>query len=243
MLSSIEPSADEIAAATLTYRAHLPPTRPPGKKPPLVILVHGRAGDATLMWIFSRSVVKLAPVVVAPQAFLPDEKGGFSWWPVRDRIDTPESARRAELFDEIMTAVERLKQFVLFAERHYDTDPGERYIIGFSQGAAIAATLSIRDPDLFRGVGLLAGFVPHAVQARVSEIEGRGRTIPAYFIAHGTEDPVIPFARAEEAREWLTARGAKVAFHSEGVTHKVGTAGVRALTEWIERIRTAPEGG
>lgn len=238
MLISTEPAAEEIAAAGLIYRVHVPKPRPSGALNPLVVLVHGRAGDATLMWVFSKAVAAMKPLAIAPQAVRPDVKGGFSWWPVRDRIDTPEAALRAELFDEIMDGVERLKQFVRFAEKHYGTDPFQRYIIGFSQGAAVSATLAVREPQLFRGVGLLSGFIPHAVQARVAEIEGHAASQPAFFIAHGTEDPIIPVDRAEEARDWLTKRGASVTFHSEPVKHKVGAAGIRALTEWIDRIRS-----
>lgn len=231
MLESRPATPTEVESLGLQHRVHVPDAPPPR---PLVVLVHGRAGHSGLMWVFSRAAAALRPLAIAPEATVPDEKGGFSWWPVTDRIDTRESALRAEAFDGIMSAVDRLERFVLAAEALHKTDPDRRFIVGFSQGAALAATLSLKRPDLFRGVALLAGFLPHSVQARLAEVQQGSRPAKRYFIAHGTSDAVVPFARAEEACEWLSARGAEVTFHSDPVGHKVGSEGIKALGAWFE---------
>ena len=242
MLVSRDASEGEALEAGLKFRVHVPEGEPISGRP-LVVLAHGRAGDRTLMWVFSKGlqregVKRLMPVVVTPEAFLVDEKGGFSWWPIRDKLATVSEALCAEGLREVLHAVDVFRGFVLNIERMFQTDPGFRVVGGFSQGAALCATLSLRDPDFFRGVALLAGFVPQAVLQQQGGLPDRVQPKAQYFIAHGTADPIIPFARAEQARDWLMAAGAPVTFHSDAVTHKVGAGGIRALGEWFEELWT-----
>ena len=84
MLSSREATADEVAKTGLKHRVYLPPDGGEGR--PLVVMVHGRAGNDQVMWVFSKALERLKPVVVAPQATIPDIKDGFSWWPDRKSV-------------------------------------------------------------------------------------------------------------------------------------------------------------
>lgn len=240
MLVSRDASEEEVAEAGLRFRVHLPEGGDVAGRP-LVVLCHGRAGDRTLMWVFSKALQgealkRLRPVVVTPEAFLVDELGGFSWWPIRDKLATVDEAIKAEGLREVLHATEVLQRFIAKIERMFGTDPNFKLIGGFSQGAALGATLSLREPTLFRGVALLAGFVPQAVLHKEGVLAEDVRPRAKYFIAHGTEDRIIPFARAEQAREWLMARGADVSFYSDSVAHKVGAASVRALGDWFEKF-------
>ena len=243
MLVSRDASADEEREAGLKFRVHVPGGEPVAGRP-LVVLVHGRAGDRTLMWIFSKALQgealkRLQPVVVTPEAFLVDEKGGYSWWPVRDKLATVDEALRAEGLREVIYATEVFRRFVANIERMFRTDPSFKIAGGFSQGAALSATTSLLAPELFRGVALLAGFVPQSVLHQQGVLAEGIRPKARYFIAHGTEDRIIPFSRAEQARDWLLEHGAEVSFHSDAVAHKVGAASIRALGEWFERLWTS----
>ena len=121
----------------------------------------------------------------------------------------------------------------------YNLDYERLYAFGFSQGAGIVSSLSLKHPGLFKGVALLAGFIPTIIfdePGFIDEsVKQKRSKLPSYFIAHGSEDNIIPFNRAEFARDTLESYGAEVELFKEPTKHKVGSSGVKALTAWFER--------
>ncbi len=237
MLQSREATEEEIKATGLVHRAYVPPEGSQGA--PLVVLVHGRAGTAQVTWVFTKALEKLKPVVLTPQGTIPDIKDGWSWWPVRDKLSADASAAlRAERLAEVEAGVIHVRDFIRAAQKLYGTDPARTYIAGFSQGGALSATLSLMEPEMFRGVGILSGFIPYAVLGEPGLVAGRVKDksvpLPRYFISHGTKDDILPISRAAESKEWLEKAGADVTYCEEEVTHKVGSAGIKALGEWFE---------
>ena len=136
---------------------------------PLVVFVHGRAGNRDVMWSFERAVPSSA-AIVAFEAFLPDKVGGFSWWD----FEAPGSKREA-----IRTAAKRLS-FAL--ERFIDLEglePSHIVALGFSQGAVLLSSAMLAGDLSLSGLGLLAGLVP------TPEGETHVLGSPKVFVAHG----------------------------------------------------------
>lgn len=188
---------------------------------PLAFFVHGRAGDQRVMWTFRRALPD-SYSLVAPQAPLSDPIGGFSWWMVQgSRVDSRAAAEQAAgaLFS-FMTG---------FISRHH-LRPRHIVACGFSQGAGLLSLVMQREPGMLRGVALLAGFV-----LEMPEFPAM-RELPKVFIAHGSQDEVVPVARAEEGASYLRSRGFEVAMSVDAVGHKVGASSMRALKEWIAAL-------
>ncbi len=243
MLESRESTPEEERLAGLRFRVHLPAEEGVSPKDrPLVVMVHGRAGDFNVMWIFSKVIQGVRPVIVAPQATVPDDGGtpgkvGYSWWRVDDKPPEDEAARRIEVRKEMLAAIERLVFFVDRVEQLFGTDRSQRIGFGFSQGAALIGSASIIHPELFSGVAMLAGMLPKSLadEPGVFPVDFRARA--KYFIAHGTEDKIVPFYRAEQSRNLLQLHGAEVDFVSEPVGHKTGSVAMRRLGEWYHRLQ------
>lgn len=226
MLSSIEGSPEAIEITGLYHRVWRPQR---GGKPPLFVLVHGRTGDANVMWGFARTFERFEPLVVAPQATLHDELGGFSWWKVQTSENAPKSVNR----EDLMSACDRLEKFILQAANHYGADKSQIHAMGFSQGAALLSSLSVRSPALFRTVACLAGFVPKVTMRAIAPEPG---TLPRYFFAHGTKDETISIERAREGVLAMKALGAQVEFHEDAVGHKVGSTALKELSKWYDHV-------
>lgn len=243
MLTSIEASKEKVDSTGLYHRVHLS-EREKGELRPGVFLVHGRAGNATLMWPFTKALVdfKLRPVVIAPQAFIADPIGGYSWWEVSSSALDPATGFRKTQRSDLLSGLEKLENFILRAVEIYDIDPRQVYAFGFSQGAALVATLSLCRPQLFQGVALLAGFIPSVVfspPALVYEgVLGKSEKLPKYFFAHGSKDEVIPLSLAQTAKERLEELGAEVEFSIDEVGHKVGSGGMKGLSKWMSLVRS-----
>lgn len=231
MLSSEQASADEVARLGLEFNIYRGGRRgEPGQ--PLAILVHGRAGNKSVMGVFSKALERIKPLTLYPQAFLPDQIGGFSWWPVVGDEPAP--------IETLIEAVDRLEAFIERAVEHYQTSRERIYGFGFSQGSALLAMLSLRRPELFRGIAILGGFIPRKTFTTAGmvapEVTAKTASLPEYFIFHGTGDRTIPYSRAEETAAQLRGFGATVDFSADEVGHKVSSKGIRGLGDWIDRI-------
>lgn len=115
-----------------------------------------------------------------------------------------------------------LERFVQSIPKTYGSDPLKVFGIGFSQGAALLASLSLLKPEMFQGVVMLSGYLPFDVLTR---LKGDNTGITKYFISHGTEDDIVPFDQAESARMNLEALERDVLFHEDSVGHKTSSLG------------------
>ncbi len=232
MLVSTVATEENVQISGLKHRVYLPEQGE--ARCPAVFLVHGRAGNDTLMWTFSKVFEKFKPITIAPQAPVSDPIGGYSWWPIEDLPGAPQG------LEKLKTPISGLEEFIEKVSTLYPIDKERMYAIGFSQGAGIVSALSLKNAALFRGVALLAGFLPRVVPESEGYIDNRiakGTVkLPKYFIAHGTLDEQVPLSKAEFAKSTLESYGAEVHFHTEAVTHKVGAGGMKALEAWMDGV-------
>jgi predicted esterase len=185
---------------------------------PLVVLVHGRAGNRGVMWTFERNVPSDSHVV-AVEAFLPDALGGWSWWD----ITTPGSQKEA-----IVYAAHKLKTFLEGFVRLHGLGPRRLMGIGFSQGSVLVSAATSLQLIPFDAIGVLAGFV------YLPDEGVHLNKIPHVFVAHGTQDETISVEKARRGVEALQTRGVPVQYVEEEVGHKVGIQGSRALKQWVQ---------
>jgi phospholipase/carboxylesterase len=75
-------------------------------------------------------------------------------------------------------------------------------------------------------VASLSSFVPNGVEAE--DLAG----LPV-FIAHGQDDPIIPVEAGRRARDIFDAAGAEVRYGEYETGHKMSTAGLNDLKEWL----------
>jgi phospholipase/carboxylesterase len=111
--------------------------------------------------------------------------------------------------------------------------PARVILAGFSQGGAIALHVGLRHPARLGGLLALSAYLPlaHTVAAEASPT-GRGTRV---FLAHGTQDPLIPLARARMTRDALAALGCPVEYHEYPIGHTVSDAEIRDLAAWLAR--------
>jgi len=104
-------------------------------------------------------------------------------------------------------------------------------LMGFSQGAAMANLLAMLHPNRVRKMGVLAGFVPAGMEGLVSQKPLAGKNV---FVAHGTQDQMIPLDRARASMALLEQAGAQVTYCEDEVGHKLGASCLRALEKYLQ---------
>jgi phospholipase/carboxylesterase len=110
-------------------------------------------------------------------------------------------------------------------------------LAGFSQGGAIALHTALRSPRPLAGVLALSTYLPLAATL-ASERSAANAGIPL-FMAHGTEDNVLPLALAESSRRVLEGLGYAVDWHAYPMAHSVCMEEVGAIGAWLAALPAA----
>ena len=192
--------------------------------PRLLVLIHGWTGDENSMWIFTRRLSRNY-WMIAPRAPHAVDSGGFSW---RDMSD---AAFGWPTFETLSPAAGGLMQLIDEYSASVGVDASQFDVMGFSQGAAMVNVLGIVHPNRIRKMAVLAGFVPNGLEGFVSRKPLAGKNV---FVAHGTQDQMIPLNRAHASMALLEQAGAQVTYCEEEVGHKLGTNCLRALEHYLQ---------
>ena len=118
-------------------------------------------------------------------------------------------------------------------EKTRGIEPSAIVLAGFSQGGAIALQTGLRFKDRLAGIAALSTYLP-LEDSLDREAAGANKATPI-FMAHGTEDPVIPMKLAETSQQALRMRGYDVDWHSYPMPHSVCAEEVRDLAEFLAR--------
>lgn len=111
--------------------------------------------------------------------------------------------------------------------------PSRLLLAGFSQGGAIALGAGLRREAPLAGVIGLSTYLPmHDRAAQV--VTAKARTQPL-FMAHGTQDPVVPCAAGEHSATLLRGLGFSVDWHRYPMPHSVCAEEIRDLGDWMSR--------
>ena len=185
---------------------------------PHVILLHGRSGDERSMWILEGFLLEES-LKAAPRGILPWREGGYHW---------SQAVDRRSVRSDFDASVAALSLMVRELEVRFRADPQRLILMGFSQGAAVAFSMSASMSPRPAAVIALAGFLPEGDYANLVGIP--------VFWGHGLHDEMLPIEGARLAVQRLTGLGAKVHFCETDVGHKLGVACARGLDVWIRSV-------
>ena len=111
--------------------------------------------------------------------------------------------------------------------------PAERILLaGFSQGGAVILSALLRRTRPLAGLIALSTYLPDPAKAASARVAD-AISVPV-FMAHGTQDPVIPVAIAEHTAQTLSALGLPVQWHTYTMAHQVCAEELQALGDWLE---------
>ncbi len=114
--------------------------------------------------------------------------------------------------------------------------PAERIVLaGFSQGCAMSLLAGLRFGQRLAGVVGLSGYLPLAADyaARKAAGEFAQNAATPVWLAHGSQDEMVPVARGAESRDALAALGHDVSWQTYPMAHSVCMPEVADLTAWL----------
>ena len=151
-----------------------------------------------------------------------------AWYDVR-----PDAGARRE--DEAGVRASQRRIEALIAREKTRGVPASRLVLaGFSQGGAMALHTGLRHGERLAGIMGLSCFLPLADRL-AAEASAANREVPI-FLAHGTQDPLIPLARARHAHQVLTGLGSPVEWREYPMPHSVCEAEIRDIGAWLAHV-------
>ncbi|WIX81418.1 alpha/beta hydrolase [Amycolatopsis carbonis] len=186
---------------------------------PVLLLLHGTGGGPDDLLGLAR---ELSPgsATLAPAGPV-SEFGAARWF-----------RRLAEgVFDheDVVKRANDLADFVEAAKNEYGFEDRRLVAVGFSNGANIAAAVTLLRPEVLTEAALFSGMSP------VPQPPDRDLSDTRVFLSNGEQDPMAPLASTEEYIRLLKERGAEVTTHRQPGGHQITLDGVRAAREWLAR--------
>ena len=186
---------------------------------PMLVMLHGRGADMN-------DLADLAPLLAepgtlrcvfanAPRPFeaYPGMTFGWTWfdgWP-------PEQ-------QSVAVSRELLLKFIGEVTNRYKTS--KLILAGFSQGAMMSLDVGLRSD----AVGIIA------MSGGLYDVDLPKLTPKPVFIAHGTDDDVVPVLYARRARLVLEQNGFDVEYHEYPMGHQVVMEEIQAVRAFIGRL-------
>jgi predicted esterase len=195
--------------------------RAPNGAPFTLLLLHGTGGDENDLLPLGSDL--------APGAAILSPRG---------RVLENGMPRYFRRFAEGVLDVEDLKfrtkelaEFVRAARGEYKLGDEPLYAVGFSNGANIAASMLMLEPELLEGAVLLRAMVPFEPDTP-PKLEGK-----RVLLAAGRRDPYSGPENTERLREIFESGGAEVTVHWSNVGHGLVPEDLDAAAAWFSRAR------
>ncbi len=128
---------------------------------------------------------------------------------------------------EVRASGEELAEFIRAAVTRYELDAKRVLALGYSNGANIASTVMLIEPDLIRAAVLLRPMLVFEPEEK-ADLTGR-----AALISAGRVDPIVPTASVEKLVRLLEERGAEVTLKWQLGGHNLVPSEIKEAADWF----------
>ncbi len=192
----------------------------------LIILMHGYGSNEADMFSL-RSELPQNAVVLSARAPITLRENGFAWY----NIDGPNAG--GSRINETFTSVSLIEQFITQAGKKYKIPASRIYIGGFSQGAIMSLDIALTHPELIHGAIVMSGRLQDEIQSKAVSADRINKV--SIFIAHGTEDKVIPISKGREEKAWLDNKHIYCDYHEYPMVHTITREEMTDMQKWLAK--------
>jgi len=128
----------------------------------------------------------------------------------------------------------RQVQLLIEQQEMHGIAPNRIILAGFSQGGAMAIHCGLRQAEPLAGIMALSSYllIPDRME---DEIKPATCSTPI-FMAHGVNDPVVPYTAGEASCRKLETAGCHIEWHSYPMEHHVCPQEIKDIGLWISEI-------
>ncbi len=128
---------------------------------------------------------------------------------------------------EVRARGEELAEFIRLAMTRYELDAKRVFALGYSNGANIASSMMLIEPDLIRAAVLLRPMLVFEPEEK-ADLTGK-----AALISAGRVDPIVPTASVEKLVRLLEERGAEVTLKWQLGGHNLVPSEIKEAADWL----------
>ena len=191
------------------FSIYIPEYYSPDRAWPLVMALHGGSGNGrAFLWSWLRDARSRGAILIAPTAI------GQTWALMGEDQDTP-----------------NLAAILSQARERWNIDPTRQLLTGMSDGGTFSYVSGLEPGSPFTHLApVSAAFHPMLAQMADGE---RLRDLPI-LITHGVLDWMFPVDVARQARDALTAAGARVTYSEiDDLSHTYPREANAAILNWL----------
>jgi predicted esterase len=185
-----------------------------------LLMLHGTGGDESDLLGLGRAISADAALLSTRGQVLENGAPRFFRRHAEGTFDLPDLHQRTA----------DLAEFIKAATQEYKLNPDRIVVVGFSNGANIAASLLLSRPELLAGAILYRPMVPFEPTEAPSQ-----RAIPVLICA-GSDDPIASTAATQRLVDLLRERGATVTLIIQRAGHAMVSDDVEKAQEWMMRF-------
>lgn len=195
---------------------------------PVLILLHGFGSNEQDMFSFANQIPGNWLVVSARGPFRQGENR-HSWYNVKMvngkiTIDFQEEEQsRQKILDLIDHLVDTFK-----------VDKKRVVLAGFSQGAAMSLCTGLTEPEKVAAFAMFSGRFVAEIEPQISRSPALNKL--RSFIAHGSNDTMLPIQYAAENKSKLDQLGIPVLYSEDITGHNISTKQFTDFLHWLSQI-------
>lgn len=204
---------------------HIAPETTVAEPAPAVVVLHGRGANEKDLLPVARSLPDSLHII---SLRAPDRlQGGYTWYDLDLSAGGLHQSQPAPA--DFERSRELITESVDAAVDAYEIDTDRIGLLGFSQGAITSLSLLLDNPDRYRWIVALHGYLADSD----GDVAPDGIAEKPVFLAGGEADEIIPAARTEAAADRLNSLGAAVNYTAYDGGHGIGPAEHEAVIEFV----------
>jgi phospholipase/carboxylesterase len=194
---------------------------------PLLILLHGHGSHEHDLFSW-HSQIPETWIVVSVRAPYKLQQGSYRWYEVmmvqnKITINTEEEVKSRKLILQLLDEI----------KKKYQVNSRKIIVAGFSQGANMAATVSLTSPEKIAGFAVFSGRFVNEIKPYISTSDSLHSL--KCFLAHGNKDQMLPISYADENRQALQRLGISVTYAEDAVGHSITSKQLEAFVKWLNQ--------
>lgn len=198
------------------------------KEPAVLFLLHGHGSNENDLFSFHTAIPDNWIVVSVRAPYRINDRS-FRWYDVnmlngKITINSEEEEKSRK----------KLLQLISEITGKYKVNTNKVIVAGFSQGANMASTIGLTQPDKISGIAIFSGRFIHEIQPYISKSD-KIKNLKC-FLAHGNKDDLLPVAYAYENLKELDKLGISITFSEDAVSHTISTKQFSDFILWLNQL-------
>ncbi len=215
----------ETRKLSLVHLVHQPSSK--DGAPPLLLLLHGVGSNEDDLFGLVPALDKRF-LIISARAPITLGPGSYAWFEFMFSPGVPPLIRP----EQAEASRKTLVMFISEAVAAYGADPSQVYLMGFSQGAIMSASIMLTQPKLIAGAVLMSGgILPEILPLRAPAEDLRGFPV---LLVHGSADDVFPVHYARESRQLLAELPVKLDYREYPMGHEVSLQSLADVVQWLK---------